>query len=332
MPVGASLHGTALNELSSSAMALPVSADRIRAAHERIRAFVRRTPLLPFELAGRGDVTLKLELFQHAGSFKTRGAFSNLLSREVPAVGVTAASGGNHGVAVAHAAARLGHPATVFVPEISSPVKIAAIRSRGAKVVVGGARYADAQAACDVHARETGALLVHPFDSEATLEGAGTVALEWEEDQSRVGLPPLDTVLIAVGGGGLAAGMACFWDRRVEVVGVEPEGSRCLHAALAAGRPVDVTVESIAADSLGARRAGDLAFSAAREAMSGVVLVDDDAIRAAQRLLWTQCRIAAEPGGAASLAALVAGRYVPRAGERVGVLVCGGNVDPATLA
>ena len=280
---------------------------------------------------GAASVVLKLELFQHAGSFKTRGAFQNLLSREVPASGVTAASGGNHGVAVALAARRLGHAATVFVPEISSPVKVAAIRAQGAQVIIGGARYADAQAACDAHAKETGALLVHPFDALATLEGSGTVALEWEDDQARLGLAPLDTVLVAVGGGGLVAGMACFWDNRVKVVAVEPEGSRCLHAALAAGHPVDVTVESIAADSLGARRAGELPFQAAREAVSGVVLVTDDGIRAAQRLLWTKYRIAAEPGGAAALAALVERKYVPNDGERLGVLICGGNVDPATL-
>jgi threonine dehydratase len=309
-------------------------APEIREAHRRIAAHVRRTPLLSADggVSGAAEITFKLELLQHAGSFKTRGAFNNLLSRAVPAAGVTAASGGNHGVAVALAARRRGHPARIFVPEIASPVKIAAIEAQGAEVVVGGARYADAQAACDRHAAASGALLVHPFDAEATLAGAGTVALEWEEDQARLGLAPLDTVLVAVGGGGLIGGVAAWWRGRVKVVGVEPEGSRCLHAALAAGHPVDVPVESIAADSLGARRAGALAFAIAREAVDHVALVSDEAIRGAQRELWTRYRIAAEPGGAAALAALVAGAYRPRAGERVGVLLCGGNVDPKGLA
>jgi threonine dehydratase len=315
-------------------MSLPVTPDAVREAHLRIRAHVRRTPLLPADAgeAGGAQVTFKLELFQHAGSFKTRGAFHNLLSREVPPAGVTAASGGNHGVAVALAARTLGHPARIFVPEISSPVKVAAIRAHGAAVVIGGARYADAQAACDQHAAESGALLVHPFDAAVTVAGAGTVALEWEEDQARLGLAPLDTVLVAVGGGGLIAGVAAWWAGRAKVVGVEPEGSRCLHAALAAGHPVDVPVESVAADSLGARRAGEVAFAIAREAVDHVALVPDAAIRAAQRALWERYRIAAEPGGAATLGALMAGAYRPAAGERVGVLLCGGNVDPASLS
>jgi threonine dehydratase len=311
---------------------LPVTPADIREAHRRIEAHVRRTPLLAADGSSGAAVTFKLELFQHAGSFKTRGAFNNLLSRAVPAAGVTAASGGNHGVAVALAARRLGHPARIFVPEIASPVKVAAIQAHGAEVVIGGARYADAQAACDRHAASSGALLVHPFEGPVTVAGAGTVALEWEEDQARLGLAPLDTILVAVGGGGLIAGVAAWWAGRVKVVGVEPEGSRCLHAALAAGHPVDVPVESIAADSLGARRAGETALAIAREAVDHVVLVPDGAIRAAQQELWTGYRIAAEPGGAAALAALVGGAYRPRAGERVGVLVCGGNVDPASLA
>src|SRR6185437_4546554 len=163
----------------------------------------------------------------------------------------------------------------------------------------------------------SGALVVHPFEGVATVAGAGTVALEWEEDQARLGLDPLDTVLVAVGGGGLVAGVAAWFAGRVRVVGVEPEGSSCLHAALAAGRPVDVPVESIAADSLGARRAGELAFAVAREAVDRVVLVPDAAIRAAQEHLWSRYRIAAEPGGAAAFAALLAGTYRPGPGERV---------------
>jgi threonine dehydratase len=313
---------------------LPVTPHAIREARRRIAAHVRRTPLLRGDAgsAGEAQLTFKLELMQHAGSFKARGAFHNLLARPVPPAGVTAASGGNHGVAVALAAARLGHRARIFVPEIASPVKVAAIARHGAEVVIGGARYADAQAACDRHAAASGALLVHPFEGATTVAGAGTVALEWEEDQARLGGDPLDTVLVAVGGGGLIAGVAAWFAGRVKVVGVEPEGSRCFHAALAAGHPVDVPVESLAADSLGARRAGDLAFAVAREAVDHVALVPDDAIRAAQEELWSRYRIAAEPGGAAAFAALRASAYRPQPGEHVGVLLCGGNVDPQSLA
>lgn len=315
-------------------MSLPVTPSMITEAHGRIREHIRRTPLLPADpdLVPGSHITFKLEFLQHSGSFKARGAFNNLLSQAAPAAGVTAASGGNHGAAVALAARRLGLSARIFVPEISSPVKIAAIRSRGAEVVVGGARYADAQAACDRHAAETGALLVHPYDTVPTIAGAGTVAREWEGDQHAMGLAPLDTVLVAVGGGGLVAGVAAWWAGRVKVVAVEPEGSCCLHAALAAGRPVDVAVESIAADSLGARRVGDIVFAVAREAVQEAVLVPDAAIREAQLRLWQGWRIAAEPGGAAALAALLSERYRPAPGERVGVLLCGANVDPATLA
>jgi threonine dehydratase len=250
----------------------------------------------------------------------------------VPAAGVTAASGGNHGAAVALAAGKLGHRARIFVPEISSPVKIAAIRSHGAEAVVGGARYVEAQAACDRYAAESGAMLVHPYDTGPTMAGAGTVAKEWEEDQARMGLPRLDTVLVAVGGGGLISGVSTWWAGKVKVIGVEPEGSCCLHAALAAGKPVDVPVESIAADSLGARRVGSLVFEVVKSRVSGVALVADAAIREAQLRLWRQWRIASEPGGAAALAALTSGAYKPARGERVGVLLCGGNVDPASLA
>ena len=313
-------------------MPLPVTPDQIRAAHERIRSHVLRTPLLPLGPTKGAEVIFKLELVQHAGSFKTRGAFNTLLSRTVPPAGVTAASGGNHGVAVALAAAALGHHATIFVPEIASPVKIEAIRRHGAEVVVGGARYADAQAACDAHAGVTGALLVHPYDAVETLAGQGTVAAEWDHDLAALGLPPLDTVLVACGGGGLVAGMAAWWAGRVRVVAVEPEGSRCLHAALEAGEPVDVPVESVAADSLGARRVGTLPFAVAQAAIDRVVLVTDAAIRGAQAQLWRDWRIASEPGGAAAFAALASGAYRPAAGETIGVLLCGGNVDPAVLA
>jgi threonine dehydratase len=198
--------------------------------------------------------------------------------------------------------------------------------------VVGGARYADAQAACDTHAALTGALLVHPYDAVETLAGQGTVAAEWEHDQAAMGLAALDTVLVACGGGGLVAGMAAWWAGRVRVVAVEPEGSRCLHAALEAGEPVDVAVESVAADSLGARRIGVLPFAVAQVAIERVVLVTDTAILSAQAQLWRDWRIASEPGGAAAFAALASGAYRPAAGERVGILLCGGNVDPAMLA
>jgi threonine dehydratase len=314
-------------------MTLPLSATNIRDAYARIAPHIRRTPLVAVDQADSqgARATLKLENLQHAGSFKARGAFSNLLAQEVPAAGVAAASGGNHGVAVAYAASRLGRRARIFIPEISSPAKIAAIRANGAEVVIGGARYADAQAACDRDVSETGALLVHPYEGPWTVAGAGTVALEWEEDQARLGLAPLDTVLVAVGGGGLLAGVASWYGGRVKVVGVEPEGSRCLHAALEAGAPVDVPVESIAADALGARRAGTLAFEIARAAVDHVALVTDDSIRAAQRLLWTRYRIATEPAGAAAFGALLSGAYRPRQGENVGVLVCGGNVVASTL-
>ena len=304
--------------------------DRIGAAHERIASHVRRTPVwrLPAGAFGHdGPVSLKLEYLQHAGSFKPRGAFNTLLSQPIPAAGVAAASGGNHGAAVAYAAKRLGLTARIFVPEISSPAKIAVIRGQGAEIVIGGARYADAQEACDAYVVETGALRVHPFDAETIIAGQGTVALEWEADD-----PDLDTVLVAVGGGGLIAGMAAWWAGRVKVVGIEPEGSRALHAALAAGRPVDADVNSIAADSLGARNVGERVFAICRDAVDHVALVQDDAIAAAQRRLWADWRIAAEPGGAAALAALLSGAYRPRAGERVGVLICGANVDLTRLA
>jgi threonine dehydratase len=308
------------------------STDDIRSAYSRIASRVRRTPVMDvaphdFGLGLDRPISLKLEFLQHAGSFKPRGAFNNLMSRPVPKAGVAAASGGNHGAAVAYAAAELGFPATIFVPEVSSPVKIARIRSYGADVRVGGARYADALANCELFLKENGALSVHAYDARETMAGQGTVALEWEEQAG-----DLDTVLVAVGGGGLIGGMAAWYDKRVKVVGVEPEGSRCLHAALEAGAPVDVPVESVAADSLGARSAGALPFAVAREAVDHVALVADDAIVSAQRVAWERMRVALEPGGAAAFAALLSKRYVPRAGERIGVLLCGANVDLATLA
>jgi threonine dehydratase len=308
---------------------MPISRAEIEAAHARIAPHIRRTPVwtLPKAFGHDGPVSLKLEFLQHAGSFKTRGAFNTLLSNTVPAAGVAAASGGNHGAAVAYAARQLGVKARIFVPEISSPAKIAVIRSHGAEVVIGGARYADAQEACDLYVATSGALRVHPFGAESTIIGQGTVGLEWEQDT-----PALDTVLVAVGGGGLISGIASWWAGRVKVVGVEPEGSRALHAALQAGKPVDVDVDSVAADSLGARNTGDLVYSICSRTIDHVALVTDEAIRDAQRMLWRDWRLATEPGGAAALAALASGAYKPRSGERIGVLLCGANVELNRLA
>ncbi|WP_224245573.1 threonine/serine dehydratase [Hyalangium gracile] len=312
-------------------MTLPISRDDIRATYERIRPHIRRTPvwnLPPGTFGHDGPVSLKLEFLQHAGTFKPRGAFNTLLTQPVPKAGVAAASGGNHGAAVAYAARQLGVPARIFVPEISSPAKVEIIRRLGAEIVIGGQRYADALSACTRHVSETGALSIHAYDSMPTIQGQGTVALEWEEDG-----PGLDTVLVAVGGGGLISGISSWWaGRGVKVVGVEPEGSRALHASLEAGRPVDVTVESIAADSLGARNTGELVFSIARAAVDHVALVKDAAIREAQRTLWRDWRIASEPGGAAALGALLSQAYRPKPGERVGVLLCGANVELSKLA
>lgn len=314
-----------------NAPASPVTRADIEAALARIAGHIRRTPTLALPsgaLGHDGAVSLKLEFLQHAGSFKARGAFNTLLSQPIPTAGVAAASGGNHGAAVAYVAGRLGIPVRIFVPDISSPAKIAVIRAHGADIVIGGARYDDAQAACDRYVAKSGALRIHPFDAVPTIAGQGTAALEWNEDASA----GLDTVLVAVGGGGLIAGLATWWKGRVKVVGVEPLHSRALHAALEAGGPVDVGVESVAADSLGARNVGDLVYGLCRDAVDHVALVPDDAIREAQRRLWREFRIASEPGGAAALAALLSGAYRPRPGERVGVLLCGANVDLKTLA
>jgi threonine dehydratase len=265
-------------------------------------------------------VTIKLELMQRAGSFKTRGAFTNLLTRDIPAAGVVAASGGNHGAAVAFAAMTLKIPAKIFVPTVSSPAKIARIRSYGADLVVGGDRYADAFAASETWAAESGALQVHAFDQPETLLGQGTLGLELAEQA-----PDLDTVLVAVGGGGLIGGVAAWYAGAARVVGVEPEGAPTLFDAFKAGRPVDAPAGSIAADSLAPRRVGELMFPIARAHVERVVLVTDDAIREAQQMLWEALRVVAEPGGAAAFAALQSRAYQPAAGERVGIVVSGGN-------
>ena len=301
-----------------------ISRDAIAATYNRLRSHVRKTPVIETPAADfgidAGLVTFKLEHLQHAGSFKSRGAFANLLMRDVPKAGVTAASGGNHGAAVAYAASKLARNATIFVPEISSAAKIQRIRDFGADLVVGGAAYADAFAACQVHAKKTGALGIHAYDQAETLLGQGTVGLELETQA-----PNIDTLLVAVGGGGLIGGIAAWYESRIRIVGVEPATCKALFAAFAAQRPVDVDVSGLAADSLGARRVGDLMFPIARNFVEQVVLVSDEAIREAQVRLWQSLRLVLEPGGAAAFAALLSGAYRPAKGERVGVLLCGAN-------
>lgn len=307
-----------------------VTPEEIRAAHGRIRPHIRRTPLLTLAAGDLtpGPLSLKLEFLQKSGTFKARGAFNHLLSRAVPPAGVCAASGGNHGVAVAMAAAELGVKARIFVPAISPQPKQDRIRRFGADLVVGGPQYPQALAACERYAAETGAIAVHAYDAWETMAGQGTVGLEWEEDAGGA----LDTVLVACGGGGLVGGIAAWFQRRVKVVAVEPEGSCALHAALAAGGPVDVSVQSVAADSLGARNVFARVHEVSAAYVDHVALVPDAAITAAQRELWEKLRVALEPGGATAFAALRCGAYRPAEGERVGVLLCGSNVDPSTLA
>jgi len=296
----------------------------IAATYERIRGHVRHTPVLAARAQdlglGDGPLTLKLELTQHSGSFKARGAFANLLLRKVPPAGVAAASGGNHGAAVAYAARQLGHRARIFVPEISSPAKIARIRGYGADLAVGGKVYAEALAACEAYIADTGALSVHAFDQAETMLGQGTVGLELEAQA-----PDLDTLLVAVGGGGLIGGIAAWYEGRVKVVGVEPRLAPTLAMALAAGGPVDAPAGGIAADSLAPSRIGKLVFPIAQRYVAQAVLVEDADIVRAQQVLWESVRIVAEPGAAAPLAALLSKAYVPAKGERLGILVSGAN-------
>ena len=301
-----------------------IDRDRIGATAKLIRPYVRVTPIIEVDSSdfGRPGFTLvfKLESLQHAGSFKTRGAFANLLAREVPAAGVVAASGGNHGVAVAYAAMRLGTRAKIFVPTVSSPAKVRRIRECGADLVIVGDRYADALAASEVWAAQSGAMPVHAFDQVDTLLGQGTIGLELDDQGTA-----LDTLLVPVGGGGLIGGIAAWFGRTVKIIGVEPEAAPTLENALAAGRPVDAPAGGIAADSLAPRRVGELMFPIARANVDRVVLVVDADIQNAQAALWATMRVVAEPGGAAVLAAVLSGAYVPGAGERVGVVVSGGN-------
>ncbi|SVA71732.1 uncharacterized protein METZ01_LOCUS124586, partial [marine metagenome] len=300
-----------------------VSRKDIEAAASRINSRVRRTPVIQLEEAAFGidaEIFLKLELFQHTGSFKPRGAFNRILSADVPRAGVITASGGNHGQAVAYASKVLGIDAEIFVPEGSPSLKAERIRRHGAALTVTGQYYDDAMDACRARALETGALLVHPYDHPDVVAGQGMVGQEMEDQ-----LPDVDTILVAVGGGGLAAGIAAWYQSERKVVTVEPENCTTLASALAAGQPVDVRVGGIASDALGARKIGEIPFSIAREHVTEAVLVSDEAILEARQRLWESLRIVAEPGGVASLAALLSAAYVPDMGERVGVVICGGN-------
>jgi threonine dehydratase len=301
----------------------PIGPKAIVEVREVIRPFVRVTPVVEVRGTdlGLGDfsVVLKLELLQHSGSFKARGAFANLLTRKIPAAGVVAASGGNHGAAVAYAAMRLGVPAKIFVPTVSSPAKVARIRAYGAELAIVGDRYAEALAASEAWIARTAALPVHAFDQTETLLGQGTLGMELAEQAT------VDTALVSVGGGGLIGGVAAWFAGSVKVIGVEPTAAPTLTEALKAGRPVDAPAGGIAADSLAPRRVGELMFPIARAHVARVALVSDEAIRRAQDALWSTVRIVAEPGGAAAFAALLSGAYTPAAGERVGVVVSGGN-------
>lgn len=300
----------------------------VEAAWRLIEPHIRRTPtieLVAGSLGYAGPLALKLESLQVSGSFKGRGAFHKLLSSTVPAAGIIAASGGNHGAAAAYAARTLGYRAEIFVPTIASPAKVARLRAYGASVHQVGAVYAEARAASEKRAAETGALMVAAYDDPGVFVGAGSVALEFAEQAA------FDTLLVAVGGGGLIAGCAAAIGQGTKIVAVETEGTPTLHEALRAGRPVEVAISGVAADALGASRIGTPNFEVARELVHRSVLVTDDAVRAAQRTLWEELRVIAEPAGATGLAALLSGAYTPRPGERVATLVCGANTDLKTF-
>lgn len=313
---------------------MTISQTDITEAAARIAPYVRHTPIMRLAAGDLGlaiPMTLKLELLQHAGSFKPRGAFNRILRAQanglVPPSGVIAASGGNHGAAVAYVAQQLGLIAEIYVPELTPAAKCARIESFGAKLVRTGAAYAEAFAASQIRAAETGALVVHAYDHADVLAGQGTTALEFEADA-----PDLTHVLVATGGGGLIGGMSAWLAGRVKVISVEPIGCPTLHGALAAGHPVVGPVGGVASDSLGAKEVGALMFPIAQRYVSEAVLVTDDAIVAAQRLLWDRMRLIAEPGGAAALSALLSGAWTPPPGARIGVLVCGANADPTKIA
>lgn len=300
----------------------------VEAAWSLIRQHVRRTPVieLPAGSLGLGaSLALKLESLQVSGTFKGRGAFHKLLASKVPPAGIIAASGGNHGVAAAYAARALGHKAEIFVPTISSAAKVARLKSYGAIVHQVGAVYAEARAASDKRAAESGALVVQAYEDPVVFAGAGSVALEFAEQAT------FDTLLVAVGGGGLIAGCAAAIGEGTKIVAVETEGTPTLHEALRAGHPVEVTISGIAADALGASRIGAPNFEIARELVRESVLVGDDAVRKAQRALWEELHVVAEPSGATGLAALMAGAYRPAPGERIATLICGANTEPGSV-
>jgi threonine dehydratase len=310
-----------------------ISRDDIRRCYETIRPFIRRTPVIQVDLSDldgsagtRPQATLKLEQLQCAGSFKARGAFTNLLLRDVPPAGVVAASGGNHGVAVAYAAHRRGVPAKIFVPTVSAPAKMERIRQLGADLVVTGDRYADALAAAQDFQRDSGAISVHAYDQRETIMGQGTLGLELAGQAG-----DLDTVLVPVGGGGLISGVAAWFAGRVRVIGVEPEGAPTLSRARAAGQPVDAPAGSVAADALAPRQVGELVFPITQAYVDDVLLVQDASILAAQQALWQAFRIAAEPAASVGIAALLAGVYKPAPGEHVAVVISGANMSPAQL-
>ena len=304
--------------------------ESIAAAYTRIAPHVRATPVVEADGADFGlpglTLAFKLEYLQHAGSFKTRGAFNQLLTRDIGPAGVVAASGGNHGVAVSFAAMKLGVPATIFVPTVASEAKIAQIRDNGAKLVVGGDRYDDALRASEAFVQSSGATAIHAFDQWETLQGQGTVGLEWERQS-----PGMDAILVAVGGGGLIGGITGWFAGRVPIIGVEPEEAPTLTRALEAGRPVDAPAGGVAADSLAPKRVGTLMFELAKRYLT-TVLVTDEAIRDAQRALWKTMRIVAEPGGAAAFAGLASRAWKPAPSQKkIGVLVCGANTTAVTF-
>jgi threonine dehydratase len=302
----------------------------VGAARARIDGYVRRTPVLelgPGAFGPDGRVTLKLELTQHTGSFKPRGAFNKLLASDVSDVGVIAASGGNFGLAVAYAARTLGHRAEIFVPSNSPKVKAERIRSLGADVTIVEGYYDEALDASRGRAEESGSLVMHAYDQPEIVAGQGTVGAELTDQ-----VPDADTVLVAIGGGGLIGGIGAWYEGRTRVIGVEPETSTCMTSALAAGGPVDVTYGGYASDSLGTKRAGEIAFAVVSRYVERVVLVSGDDILEAQRRLWHEARIFAEPGGAAALAALLSGAYVAEPSEHVAVVVCGANGDLSAIS
>lgn len=297
----------------------------IEAAAQRIDPWIRRTPVMcmePNAFGSPGRLTLKLEHLQHSGTFKARGAFNGLLSHDVPEAGVIAASGGNHGAAVAYAAAQLGHRAEIFVPSIASPTKVERLRSYGATVHQVGSEFQETLVACEERARATGAISVHAYDQPSTVVGQGTVGREIERQA-----PQLDTLLVAVGGGGLIGGTCAWYQGRIKIVAVETQGTATLNGARREGKPVDVNISGVCADALGARRLGILPFELTERYLSESVLIDDDSVRAACAMLWNDLRLVVEPAAGSVVAALATGAYVPAPNEQVGVLICGGNTS-----